>query len=289
MELEQLDALTGSGYARTIATSLGQELRLILPGEFTMGSSRREQGRRTNEVLRPVQISEAFYLGRTEVTNSEFRAYAADHDSGSFSGQSLNDDDQPVVRVAWEDVAQYLNWLSIRDGFQPVYAETNGVWGAVRPLRNGYRLPTEAEWAWAARFAEQEQPLVYPWGIEFDPPDRHGNYADIAAAEILPTTLATYNDDYAVSAPPGSFDDNAVGIFDLGGNVAEWVQDYYEIGTSASTQVLVDPLGPTDGRARVIRGSSWRSATLPDLRVAGRAYSTDAREDVGFRIARNLE
>jgi len=101
--------------------------------------------------------------------------------------------------------------------------------------------------------------------------------------------MVTYNDDFAVSAPPGSFEDNAVGIFDLGGNVAEWVQDYYEIGSSASTQVLVDPLGPTEGRAHVIRGSSWRSATLPDLRVAGRAYSTDAREDVGFRIARNLE
>ncbi len=289
VELEQLNALTGSGYARTVETSLGQELRLILPGEFTMGSSRREQGRRTNEVLRPVQISEAFYLGRTEVTNAEFRAFAADHDSGRFSGQSLNDDDQPVVRVAWEDIAQYLNWLSIRDGFQPVYAETNGVWAAVRPLRSGYRLPTEAEWAWAARFAEQEQPLVYPWGMEFDPPDRHGNYADIAAAELLPVALVTYNDDFAVSAPPGSFEQNAVGIFDLGGNVAEWVQDYYEIGSSASTQVLVDPLGPADGRAHVIRGSSWRSATLPDLRVASRNYSTDAREDVGFRIARNLE
>lgn len=289
VELEELDALTGSGYARTLQTSLRQELRLILPGEFTMGSSRREQGRRTNEVLRPVQLSEAFYLGVTEVSNAEFRAFMADHDSGSFSGVSLDDDEQPVVRVAWEDVAQYLNWLSIRDRLQPVYEETNGVWAAVRPLRNGYRLPTEAEWAWAARFAEQEQPLVYPWGMEFDPPDRHGNYADIAAAELLPTALVTYNDDFAATAPVGSFEPNAVGIFDLGGNVAEWVQDYYEIGSSATTQVLVDPLGPDEGRARVIRGSSWRSATLPDLRVAARNYSTDAREDVGFRIARNLE
>ena len=289
VDLEQLDALTGSGYARTVQTSFGQELRLILPGEFTMGSSRREQGRRTNEVLRPIQLSEAFYLGVAEVSNAEFRAFAADHDSGRFSGVSLDDDEQPVVRVAWDEVVQYLNWLSIRDGFQPVYAETNGVWAAVRPLRSGYRLPTEAEWAWAARFAEQEQPLVYPWGLEFDPPDRHGNYADIAAAELLPTALVTYNDDFAVAAPVGSFEPNAVGIFDLGGNVAEWVQDYYEIGSSATTQVLVDPLGPTEGRAHVVRGSSWRSATLPDLRVAARNYSAEAREDVGFRIARNLE
>jgi len=289
VDLEQLDSLTGSGYARTLQTSLGQELRLVLPGEFTMGSSRREQGRRTNEVLRVVELTSAFYLGVMEVTNTEFRTFSADHNSGRFSGVSLDDDEQPAAGVAWEDVARYLNWLSIRDGLQPVYEETNGVWSAVRPLRSGYRLPTEAEWAWAARFAEQEQPLVYPWGVEFDPPDRHGNYADIAAADLLPTALVTYNDDYAVAAPVGSFETNAVGIFDLGGNVAEWVQDFYEIGSSETAQVLVDPLGPDDGRAHVIRGSSWRSATLPDLRVAARNYSTDARDDVGFRIARNLE
>jgi formylglycine-generating enzyme required for sulfatase activity len=287
--LEQLDSTTGSGYARTIRTSLGQELRLILPGSFTMGSSRREQGRRSNEVLRAVQITEAFYLGVREVSNAEFRAFEAEHDSGTFSGISLNDDEQPVVRVTWEGAAQFLNWLSIRDGLQPVYEDQDGTWAPVRPLRNGYRLPTEAEWAWAARFAGQEEPLTFPWGAELPPPDRSGNFADIAAAELLPTTLVTYSDGFAASAPSGSFDANAVGMFDLGGNVAEWVQDYYAIGGSATEEVALDPLGPEDGRFHIIRGSSWRSATVTDLRLASRNYSADSREDVGFRIARNLE
>jgi len=287
--LEQLDSTTGSGYARTIRTSLGQELRLIRPGSFTMGSSRREQGRRSNEVLRAVQITDAFYLGVREVSNAEFRAFDAEHDSGAFSGISLNDDEQPVVRVTWEEAAQFLNWLSIKDGLQPVYEDQNGTWVPVRPLRNGYRLPTEAEWAWSARFAGQEEPLTFPWGSELPPPDRSGNFADIAAAELLPTTLVTYSDGFGASAPPGSFDANAVGVFDLGGNVAEWVQDYYAIGGSATEEVALDPLGPEDGRFHIIRGSSWRSATVTDLRFASRNYSADSREDVGFRIARNLE
>ncbi len=287
--LAELNAVTGSGYPRIVETSLGQQLTLVLPGEFTMGSSRREQGRRSNEVLRTVSLSEAFYIGVHEVTNAEFRAFRAEHDSGRFGNESLNEDDQPVVRVTWDDTAQYLNWLSIRDGLQPVYEETNGVWAPVRPLRNGYRLPTEAEWSWAARFAEREETVTFPWGDTMPPPDRSGNFADVSASSILPTHLVTYNDGFNVSSPPGSFPANPVGVFDLGGNVSEWVLDYWEVGSPQTDTVAVDRLGPEQGRFHVIRGSSWRSGVITELRLAYRNYSDSSREDVGFRIARNLE
>jgi len=287
-ELEQLNELSGGGYPSVIRTTIGQELRLIPAGEFTMGTSRREPGRRSNEFLRDVSLSRAFYLGVKEVTNAEFREFLAGHDSGVFAGESLNGDEQPVVNVTWPEVAQYLNWLSIRDGFQPVYQEGPDGWSPVKPLRNGYRLPTEAEWAWAARFAKQEQPLVFPWGADNRPPDRSGNYADISATNILPTNLVTYNDGFAVSAPVGSFERNAAGIYDLGGNVAEWVQDFYMLDFSAPEERLVDPLGPEAGSYHMVRGSSWKSATVTDLRVAYRTYNSDARDDLGFRIARNL-
>jgi formylglycine-generating enzyme required for sulfatase activity len=287
--LVALNESSGGGFAGVLRTGQGQELRLLPGGQFTMGSSRREVGRRSNEALRPVRVTRAFYLGAREVTNAEFRAFDPTHDSGELGGQSLNGDDQPVANVSWENAARYLNWLSVKDGLQPVYDEQPGGLTAARPLRNGYRLPTEAEWEWAARFAGQEVGLLFPWGAEMPPPDRAGNYADVTAASLLPTTLVTYNDGYAVSAPVGSYAANSYGVFDLGGNVAEWVQDFYVPDAVEATVRADDPLGPTDGRLHVIRGASWRSATVTDLRVAARASGFEGRQDVGLRIARNLQ
>ncbi len=287
--LELLDRTSGNGYVTKIRTSLGQDLKLVPAGQFTMGSSRREQGRRSNEVLRPVKLTKAFYLGVREVTNAEFRAFRPEHRSGDFNGVTLDDDDQPAVRVTWDDVVQYANWLSIKDGLQPVYEQKQGQWVPTRPLRSGYRLPTEAEWAWAARFAGRDSPTLFPWGSDIPPPDRSGNYADVAAAKILPTTLVTYNDGFPVSAPVGSFPADALGFRDLGGNVAEWVQDFYSIDVTESSAVVEDPLGPETGRFHIVRGTSWRSATVTDLRLAARDYGDQGREDLGFRLARNLE
>src|SRR6185503_11487750 len=287
--LTRLDQASGGGFANVLRTSERQELRLVPAGAFTMGSSRRDQYRRSNEPLRATRLTHAFYLGAREVTNAEFRAFKPDHDSGSFEGQSLNGDDQPVANVGWEDVAEYLNWLSVKDGLQPVYEDGPGGWTPVRPLRNGYRLPTDAEWEWAARFAGQTAGLLYPWGSEPRPPDRSGNYADVTAVQLLKTVMLTYDDGFAVSAPAGSYAANAYGIFDLGGNVAEWVQDFYTLDLLESTQAVDDPLGPEGGRLHVVRGASWRSATPADLRLAARGSGFEAREDVGFRIARNLQ
>jgi formylglycine-generating enzyme required for sulfatase activity len=159
-------------------------------------------------------------------------------------------------------------------------------------LRNGYRLPTEAEWAWAARFAHLEAPLVFPWSADpaaVAPTDRSGNFADVSAAKILATSLYTYNDDYPVTAPVGQFEPNAAGIYDMGGNVEEWVNDFYALDLVSTAAVVEDPLGPTSGGYHVVRGSSWRSATLTDLRIAARGYANAARDDLGFRIARNLQ
>jgi formylglycine-generating enzyme required for sulfatase activity len=287
--LTALNEASGGGFATALLTTERQELRLIPAGQFTMGSSRREVDRRSNEALRPVRVTRAFYLGAREVTNAEFRAFKPEHDSGELGGHSLNGDDQPVANVSWDEAAQYLNWLSVKDGLQPVYEEQRGGWAPVRPLRNGYRLPTEAEWEWAARFAGQIAGLLYPWGEEIPPPDRAGNYADVTAANILPTTLVTYSDGHAVSAPVGSYTANSYGIFDLGGNVAEWAQDFYTVDTVATTERVDDPLGPTEGRLHIVRGASWRSATVTDLRLAARASGFEGRADVGFRIARNLQ
>jgi formylglycine-generating enzyme required for sulfatase activity len=288
-DLTALDQSTGGGYPTVRKTGAGQELKVIPSGQFTMGSSRSQQGRRANEVLRPVRLTKAFYLGVREVTNTEFRAFKPDHKSGEFGGKTLDEGDQPVVRVTPEEAMRYLNWLSSHDGLQPVYEEKNGVWAAMRPLRGGYRLPTEAEWEWAARYANRDAALLYPWGADWPPPDRSGNWADVSARNMLPTILVTYNDGFPVSAPSGTFEPNPVGIRDLGSNVLEWIQDFYVPDITENVKLVEDPLGPETGQLHVVRGAGWRSATVQDLRMAARSYGIDAREDIGFRVARNLE
>lgn len=273
-----------------VRTAAGQVLRLMRPAPtpFPMGASRREPGQRANEVLRDVALSRAYYLSVDEVTNDEYRRFAPDHRSGVLSGHSLDGGTQPVVSVSWEDAVRYLNWLSEQDSLAPAYARNGDRFELVMPPTTGYRLPSEAEWAWAARYADNAGALKYPWGEGFPPGPGAGNYADGAAAGIVPNRVPGYEDGFAVSAPVGSFAANAAGIRDLGGNVAEWCHDYYSI-PAAGAGPEVDPLGPASGRHHVVRGASWRHAGIGELRLSYRDYSEEPRTDVGFRIARYAE
>jgi formylglycine-generating enzyme required for sulfatase activity len=290
LKLDPLVETVAGRFASTVEAGDDHVLRLVLPVEFTMGSSRREEGRRSNEILRRVRLTRPVYVGEREVTNAQFRRFMPDHDSAQFSGVSLNGDDQPVVGVTWEDAVQFCNWLSIQDGLQPVYEPSGDKWVAALPVnRNGYRLPTEAEWAYVARYAGAAQPRRFPWGNDLPPPDRAGNFADLSARAILNPTLVTYSDGFPVSAQVAQFQANPLGFYDLGGNVAEWVHDPYDVTPSAPNEVIDDPMGRNSGRYHVIRGASYKSATVAQLRLSHRDYRDDAREDIGFRIARGGE
>jgi len=270
-----------------IRTPAGQTLRLFTPHDITMGASRREPGRRANEVLHPVSLSRLFYLGTHEVTNLEFRKWRKEHGSGAVEGNSLNRDQQPVAMVTWNDAALYCNWLSEKEKLPLFYTVENGNVTGFNPASHGYRLPTEAEWAWAAR-AKGEEMLKFPWGSEFPPRQVLDNYADTSSAYITGRTVGNYNDGHVVAAPVGSFPPNHRGLYDLGGNVAEWVHDVYSIAGSSGI-AEVDPLGAQQGSNHVIRGASWAQGTITELRLSFRDYGKDGRDDVGFRVARFAE
>ena len=266
----------------------GQELRLIEPGRFRVGAPRREPGRRANETLREIELTRAFYMATREVSNRDFRQFEAKHRSGRAGRASLENDHHPVVNVSWEDAARYCNWLSEKASLEPAYAFRNGKLQGVDPLSNGYRLPTEAEWAWAARFAGGSG-LKYPWGAALPVSPGSGNYADLSAVGNLEATLSDYQDGFPATAPIDSFGPNAVGLKNMGGNVAEWTHDYYAIAPSNSGPPIRDPLGPESGDYHVIRGSSWMHSTVTELRLSFRDYGNKPRPDVGFRIARYAE
>ena len=270
-----------------ITAANGQEFVLLTPGKFTMGSSRREPGRRANETLREVTLTRPFYLSTTEVTNAQFNKFGAKHDSGMYEENKLNTDDQPVARVTWTEAALYCNELSERDHL-PLFYTTNGdkIIG-INPAATGYRLPTEAEWEWTARtIPGSDTERRFPWGDNFPPTDRSGNYADRSAAHIVGRTIFGYNDNQIVSAPVKTFPADPRGFFDIGGNVAEWINDFYEIPPETPQR---DPMGPQTGDYHVIRGSSWMNGTITELRLTFRDYGTDGRPDLGFRIARFAE
>ena len=279
-----------------IRTKSDHIVRLIpieQPLEFKVGASRREAGRRSNETQYSVELTRSFMIGTREVTNAQFRRFRPSHNSGRERGTDLNDPRFPVVTVTWDDAAKYLNWLSAKEGLRPAYIEMDGRMEAVEPMNEGYRLPTEAEWVFAARYEAGSRsltrPLKYPWGPEMPPIRGSGNYADGGAVSVLPLVIKGYSDGYTYAAPVGSFTPNRNGIHDLGGNVSEWCHDYYDSFVGSQNKVRRDPSGPRRGEFHVVRGSSWRHGSITELRLSYRDYAKSPRNDLGFRIARYVD
>ncbi len=288
-------ALRTPGEARSAAlagrrnTALGQELVLIPGGRFTMGSPRREPGRRSNETERIVELKRPFYLSKYQVTNREFREFRAEHLSGIFKDESLDLERQPATRVSWQDAVAFCNWLSGRDRLPPAYARRGDRLELIEPVTTGYRLPAEAEWEFAARYDGRAATRKYPWGDGLPLPARAGNWGDATAIYLTPVTISGYEDGSRVAAPVGSFPANPLGVHDLGGNVQEWTTDRYSIYVVGPDHVSTDPVGPLAGESHVIRGAGWLTGKISELRVAARDSGSSGRPDLGFRIARYAE
>lgn len=276
----------GPGPASSMVTTHdGQQMKLFTGGKVELGAAARDPARRDNEVQRTVKLQRPFYLALKEVTNADFHLFLANHTAGAVAGVELDADLLPVVGISWELAASYCNWLSRRDGLPPFYRIRYGDVLGVDPAATGYRLPTEAEWEWAAKVPPDGPALNFPWGAKFPPPPGAGNFADRGAGRVAERTMDSYEDSFVATAPVGSFKANSHGLYDLGGNVAEWVHDFYV--AKPSSRPAIDPLGPAAGQAgHVIKGSSWRSSTITELRPSARTGATAGDDTIGFRLAR---
>lgn len=287
VRLQTEDEAKVAAISEQVAGSLGIEFKLIIGDKLSMGAGRREPGRRSNEIEKEVQLTRPYYLSAHEITNEQYMRFDASHNSGVLGRMVLTDSNRPVVNISWDSAVRFCNWLSAQDNLPPAYEQKSGRWRAVSPMTTGYRLPTEAEWAWAARYAAGPEPTRFPWGNAMPPTVVEANYADVTAQSMVPYYIADYNDTYRGPAPVGSYAPNEFGIFDLAGNVSEWIHDFYSIALSDG--LLVDPMGPESGEHHVVRGSNYTHGRFSELRWTFRDYGKDPRPDVGFRIARFVD
>ncbi|MDQ3131164.1 MAG: formylglycine-generating enzyme family protein [Acidobacteriota bacterium] len=228
--------------------SFDMEFRLIPKGEFTMGAKATEPGSLANEKpQRKVKIPQHFFIGQYEVTQKQWNAIMGDNPSQN----KQCGDDCPVDSVSWNDVQEFIKKLNAKKGANDSYT---------------YRLPTEAEWEYAARALTETR---YYWGDDDD--------------EKIWRLYAHSNDKTAVSV--GSYLPNNFGLFDTSGNVWELVEDVWHTDFSkAKNDGSSNVVG--DSKERVMKGGSV-SQFLDELRPArrGKISTTAAMNNVGFRLA----
>ncbi len=251
---------------------------VIEGGSFQMGSPDSEPWRSEDETQHSVTVSD-FYISPYELTQADFQM-VTDGNPSSFSGENL-----PVENISWLDAIFYCNARSELEGLTPAYTVDgqNVTWNREA---NGYRLPTEAEWEYACRagtttpFNTENSPSAdevnyyghYPYEIE-------GNYFSQGDLDTQP---GQYRE---TTVEVGSFAPNAYGLYDMHGNVSEWVWDYYG---SYSTEEQTDPTGPETGSFRVYRGGGWNDFAK-NMRSAYRATleQDHGSFNIGIRLVRN--
>lgn len=275
---------------QAVTNSLGMQFVLIPSGEFMMGSNEPvevlardfallEQKRFEELVdeapVHKVRIGKPFYLGQHEVTVAQFRrfieasGYRPEAEADGTGGYGYNRDydpeksqhgdafegrnpvyswrnpgftqgaNHPVVNVTWNDALALSRWLSEKEGVK-------------------YRLPTEAEWEYAARAGTRTR---YHSGNDAQSLLKVANLFDAVAGQHWPKWQGHAlegHDGYAFTAPVGSFSPNAFGLYDVHGNVWEWCADWYDENYYSSSPVN-DPTGPVSGNVRVRRGGSWHT------------------------------
>ena len=290
---------------------------LIPPGSFVMGDGDATGGAAQHSV----ELTRAFYLGQHEVTNQEYRdalqwafnqnlvTVTADSTVQDLNGipllwmgsefcelefdgagtfglrespayfaqnaypQGYDASLHPVLMVTWYGAAAFCNWLSEQEGLTPAYDPQTWTCNDDDPYgAQGYRLPTDAEWEYAAQYDDER---IYPWGGEEGSCDL-ANISVLGGGACVGWTVSVN------SLPPAPA---ALDLYNLGGNAAEWCNDYYE--ENLGTAPVIDPVGLLIGTGRVQRGASWspgpweprcafRVSDIPEIGVSW----------VGFRVAR---
>ena len=258
---------------------------LIPAGTFQMGSN---AGEDRNKPVHEVTITKSFYMGKYEVTQAEYEKYC--WYGGISPSSSYGDgDNYPAYYVSWYDALVYCNKRSMAEGLTPCYSisgntdpskwgtvptSTDSTWNAVvcNWNANGYRLPTEAEWEYAARAGDNTVGLIYSGTSDVN---KLGEYAWYAINSNSKTHRV------------GTKSPNAFGLYDMSGNVCEWCWNRSTNSYDAETEGGSDPTGASSGGGRVARGGGWNFfSDRFSVSFRGSDYPSFCSNYVGFRVVR---
>lgn len=256
-----------------------------------MGSPVGEPFRMSDEIQHTVALTRDFLMGKYDVTVREFREFAlatgyqteaekkgdgwvvmdgveqAKPDASWRKPYFSQTDSDPVVLVTWNDAIAYCNWRSVKEGLHPAYT-IKGAEVQWDRKANGYRLPTEAEWEYAARGGAE--------GVKHDTKYAGSDNFDEVAWCSRNAGNRTH--------PVGQKAPNVLGLYDMSGNVDQWCWDLFGAYPSAPQ---TDPVGGHTGIWRVHRGGSWLASPGQYVRIAYRyVYKTETRTTIGFRLVR---
>jgi sulfatase modifying factor 1 len=247
--------------------ALGMQFVYIPKGCFYMGATKNDKFAKKDEYPRHKVCVDGFFLGQYEVTNRQFKLFDPSHNSGSSKLYNLNQDKQPVVNVSWDEIQKYTTWL---------YGHTKEI----------YRLPTEAEWEYAARAGTKRDTY---WEKPQDA-CKYANIYDTTSHKIVKSYAQKpfpCSDGYVATAPIGKFSPNRFDLYDMIGNAAEWCYDTF-YAKSYQTSKKYNPvyLNPYVSLAKSVRGGNWYSPQK-DARLSARSnYMPGLITDfIGFRLA----
>jgi formylglycine-generating enzyme required for sulfatase activity len=286
-----------TGFSSVMSNNQGvlPELVFVEGGTFTTGH---------DEILFPdsegheVVLTYDFYMGKYEVTFDAYDSYCEQNNMQKLDDYSkkmtykLGRGKKPVINISWAEALKYCNWLSEYEGLKPAY-DTEGnlldkdgnITVDITKVK-GFRLPTEAEWEYAALGGGKSKGYLYSGS---DKLDESGWYSVNSGDEKLTSENLDENlkQNNSMTHDVGIKMANELGIYDMSGNVWEWCQDYWEY---YGTFKIVNPVYLNDTRFHIIRGGSWRSDELRCQTVNRYGALPDARYgNLGFRIVRTAE
>ena len=256
----------------------GMVFKLFYPGKVTIGSKSTEKRRNRNEIIRHVNLNRPFYVATKLINESQYA------EINSLKNQSSV---LPKNNISWIDAAKTANKLSQNEGFSNFYVFENNKFVGINKKSLGYRLITEAEWEYVNLINDKR--TIYPWGNSEIIPEGIGNLAGEEVINIFSLFIENYSDGFEKRSNSDAFLPNSNDIYDIVGNLSEWVHDFYSEDFLLEGKSFDDYLGPRYSSSHVVKGSNYTSSKLKELGVSFRSSQIEASNLIGFRLARYVD